>query len=108
MLYYSNININHCLIEFTITVFSLLFLLLIISPALIILYDFDLIILPSFIIYSLGLQWAWQFNISFLPLNIGFSSYCVVIDIPNAVIMLFTLDYFFKLDYKKANIIMNN
>ncbi len=37
---------------------------------------FDLIILPSFIIYSLGLQWAWQFNIIFLPINIGFESYC--------------------------------
>ena len=56
LLYYSNININHCLIEFTSTLFSLLFLILIISPALIILLDFDLIILPSFIIYSLGLQ----------------------------------------------------
>ena len=29
-----------------------------------------------FIIYSLGLQWAWQFNILFLPINIGFDSYC--------------------------------
>jgi len=76
LLYYSNLNINHCLIEFISTLFSVLFLLLIISPALIILLDFDLIILPSFIIYSLGLQWAWQFNISFLPFNIGFSSYC--------------------------------
>ena len=56
LLYYSNVNINHCLIEFISTLFSLLFLILIISPALIILLDFDLIILPSFIIYSLGLQ----------------------------------------------------
>ncbi len=76
LLYYSNVNINHCLIEFISTLFSLLFLILIISPALIILLDFDLIILPSFIIYSLGLQWAWQFNIIFLPINIGFQSYC--------------------------------
>ena len=56
LLYYSNVNINHSLIEFISTLFSLLFLVLIISPALIILLDFDLIILPSFIIYSLGLQ----------------------------------------------------
>ena len=78
MLYYSNCscNINLCLIEFTSTLFSLLFLILIISPALIILLDWDLIIFPSFIIYSLGLQWAWQFNIIFLPVNIGFESYC--------------------------------
>ncbi len=52
LLYYSNITINHSLIEFTSTLFSLLFLIVIISPALIILLDFDLIILPSFIIYS--------------------------------------------------------
>ena len=76
LLYYSNVNFNHCLVEFISTLFSLLFLVIIISPALIILLDFDLIILPSFIIYSLGLQWAWQFNIIFLPINIGFDSYC--------------------------------
>ena len=76
LLYYSNININHCLIEFTSTLFSLLFLILIITPALIILLDFDVIVLPSFIIYSLGLQWAFQFNIIFLPVNFGFESYC--------------------------------
>merc|ERR1712115_309484 len=56
LLYYSNVSFNHCLVEFISTLFSLLFLVIIISPALIILLDFDLIILPSFIIYSLGLQ----------------------------------------------------
>ena len=76
LLYCGNVNINHSLIEFLSSLFSLLFLILIISPALIILLDFDLIILPSFIIYSLGLQWAWQFNIIFLPICIGFESYC--------------------------------
>ena len=38
--------------------------------------DYDLIIIPSYIIYALGLQWAWQFNIIFQPLNLGFDSYC--------------------------------
>jgi heme/copper-type cytochrome/quinol oxidase subunit 2 len=76
LLYYSNVNFNHCLVEFISTLFSLLFLIIIISPALIILLDFDLIILPTINIYSLGLQWAWQFNIIFLPINIGFNSYC--------------------------------
>ena len=38
--------------------------------------DYDLIIIPSYIIYALGLQWAWQFNIIFQPLNMGFDSYC--------------------------------
>ena len=45
------------------TLFSLLFIIIIIIPALIILLDFDLVIIPPYIIYSLGLQWAWQSNI---------------------------------------------
>ena len=56
LLYYSNIQFNHCIVEFLSTLFSLFFLIIIISPALIILLDFDLIILPDFIIYSLGIQ----------------------------------------------------
>lgn len=76
LLFYSNLNYNNNLIELISTAFSLLFLIIIISPSLIIILDFDLIIIPSFIIYSLGLQWAWQFNLIFLPINIGFNSYC--------------------------------
>ena len=76
LLYYSTIHFNHSTIEFISTLLSLLFLIIIISPALIILMDYDLIIIPSYIIYALGLQWAWQFNIIFQPLNIGFDSYC--------------------------------
>ena len=56
LLYYSTIHFNHSTIEFISTLFSLLFLIIIISPALIILMDYDLIIIPSYIIYSLGLQ----------------------------------------------------
>ena len=58
--------------ELIITVFSLVYLLLIISPALVILLDSDINILPSFIINCLGYQWAWNFNFSFLLFN----SYC--------------------------------
>nr|YP_010729737.1 Cox2 [Calcarina hispida]WEF49977.1 Cox2 [Calcarina hispida] len=72
----STLSFNDSLLEFMSTLFSLLFLIIIISPALIILLDFDLIIIPSYIIYSLGLQWAWQFNLNFLPIDIGFDSYC--------------------------------
>lgn len=46
-----------------------MFLVIMITPALIILLDVDLIIIPSYIIYSLGIQWAWQFNLIFIPLN---------------------------------------
>ena len=73
LLYYSNLNYNQLLVEFISTLFSFLLLLIIISPALIILLDYDITIIPSFLIYSLGLQWAWQFNIVFL--DIGFDSY---------------------------------
>ena len=76
LLYYSTIHFNHSTIEFISTLLSLLFLIIIISPALIILMDYDLIIIPSYIIYALGLQWAWQFNIIFQPINLGFDSYC--------------------------------
>ena len=70
LLYYSNIQFNHCIVEFLSTLFSLFFLIIIISPALIILLDFDLIILPDFIIYSLGIQWSWCFDIKSKFFNI--------------------------------------
>ena len=75
LLYYINISFDDTLVEFISTLFSLLFLIVIISPALIILLDFDLTIVPSYIIYSLGLQWAWQFNLNFLPIDTGYDSY---------------------------------
>jgi heme/copper-type cytochrome/quinol oxidase subunit 2 len=31
--------------------------------------------MPSFIIYSLGYQWAWTYSISYLHSNIGYTSY---------------------------------
>ena len=51
-------------------------LIIIISPALIILMDYDLIITPSLIVYSMGLQWAWQFNIIFITTDIEADSHC--------------------------------
>ena len=56
LIYYNNLSFNDGVLEFISTLFSLLFLIIIISPALIILLDYDLIIIPSYIIYSLGLQ----------------------------------------------------
>ena len=80
-----SIYLNAAWMEFFLTLFSLSFLWLIISPSLIILLEFDLILIPSFIIYSLGYQWAWSFNLSFTlsflkvlaanSIKIGFSSY---------------------------------
>ena len=74
-MYLNKIYYNDSFIELICTLFSLLFLLFIISPALIILLDIDSIIIPSFIIYSLGYQWAWTYSISYLHSNIGYSSY---------------------------------
>ena len=55
-LYLNKIYYNDTFIEFVCTLFLLLFLLFVVSPALIILLDVDSIIMPSFIIYSLGFQ----------------------------------------------------
>jgi len=81
--YFSTIYFNHSWIEFFGTLLSPIFPIFIISPALIILLDYDISIIPSFIIYSLGYQWSRSFNIAFLSYifgnlytNIGFTAYC--------------------------------
>jgi len=77
LLYYSTVNFNRgnfnlSIVEFISTLFSFFFLILIIPPALIILFDFDVIIIPTFILYSPGLQWSRHCHILFLPRHIGF------------------------------------
>jgi hypothetical protein len=54
--YFTKLYYNDILIELLCTLFSLVLLLFIVSPALIILLDIDSVIIPSFIIYSLGYQ----------------------------------------------------
>ena len=103
LLYYSTIHFNHSTIEFISTLFSLLFLTVIISPALIILMDYDLIIIPSYIIYSLGLQWAWQFNVIFQPVDIGFDSYC-----DHYIISMVNKDYWDLVNYSEKWKYSNN
>ena len=51
--------------ETSLVLFSLFLIIIIISPALIILLDLELIIMPSFIIYSCGVQWLWSFSLSY-------------------------------------------
>ena len=63
LLFYSTIYFNHSLIELYITFLSLIILLFIISPSLIILLDYDIVLIPEFLIYTLGYQWAWNLNI---------------------------------------------
>lgn len=64
LLYHITLDFNDTLMEFFFSLFSLWFLLLIVSPSLIILLDFDLILISCFLIYCLGYQWAWTFNFS--------------------------------------------
>ena len=71
-------NFNDTLMEFFFSLFSILFLLLIVSPSLIILLDFDLILLPYFLIYSLGYQWAWTFTFNLFYFYFYFDHYFVV------------------------------
>ena len=70
-LYLNKIQYNDTVIELACTLFLLLFLLFVVSPALIILLDIDSIIMPSFVIYNLGFQWAWTYSISCMHSNIG-------------------------------------
>lgn len=97
LLFHCTLYFNHSLIEVLVTLLSIIFLLFIISPALIILLDYDLIFIPSFIIFALGYQWAWNFNIYFWN---SFSSYVDQYLIPISLIpiTLFAGD-FFKVDF---------
>ena len=52
--------------EFSLIFVCFLFVVIIISPALIILLDSEIIIIPSFIVYSCGYQWAWTFSFYYL------------------------------------------
>ena len=52
--------------ETSLVLFSFVLIAIIISPALIILLDLELIIMPSFIIYSCGVQWLWSFSLTYL------------------------------------------
>jgi len=72
LLFFSTVYLNDVSMELIITLFSLVYLLYTISPALVILLDSDINILPSFIVNCPGYQWAWTFNSSFLY----FTSYC--------------------------------
>jgi heme/copper-type cytochrome/quinol oxidase subunit 2 len=82
--------------ELIITIISFIYLLLIISPALIILMDFDINILPSFIVNSIGYQWAWSFSLYFLY----FISYCDHYMISSIITNLITSQFFmFDISY---------
>lgn len=63
--------------ESSLTLFSLFLIAIIISPALIILLDSEIIIIPSFIVYSCGYQWAWTFSVVFMDFVCNFDHYII-------------------------------
>ena len=65
-LYYSKVKADDSFLELVCSLFLVLFLGFIVSPALIVLLDMDSLIMPSFIIYNLGFQWAWSYSICYL------------------------------------------
>ena len=64
-LLFSSIYSNNIYIESLITFISLLYIILIISPGLLLFLDLDLISSSSYLIYILGYQWAWSYNLYF-------------------------------------------
>ena len=77
LLYHITLDFNDMLMEFFFSLFSIWFLLLIISPSLIILFNFNLILIVCFFIYCLGYQWAWSFNFSTI-LYFYFDSFIII------------------------------
>ena len=63
LLFLSTIKLNNNYIELINTLFSIIFLLIIISPALLILLEIDINILPSIVVNVLSYQWSWSFNV---------------------------------------------
>jgi heme/copper-type cytochrome/quinol oxidase subunit 2 len=62
LLFNSIYRLNDLLVELLLTIIAMWFLWFIISPSIIMLLDYDLLIIPSFIVYCLGYQWAWTFT----------------------------------------------
>ena len=58
---------NDIVFELIMIIFFMIMIFFIISPALIILCDIDVIMVPCVVVYSCGYQWAWSFNITYGP-----------------------------------------
>lgn len=69
---------SNVVFETWLSLFLLLVIFLVISPALIILLDSEIIGVPNFMVYSVGYQWSWLFNIccSFVNGSLFSFNYC--------------------------------
>lgn len=96
----SSVLCSGAVFEFSLILGSFLFIVIIISPALIILLDSEIIIIPSFIVYSCGYQWAWTFSFYYLNWITNcdhylYSSYYLV-------------NIFYSSNYFSSNYLMND
>ena len=109
---------NNVIFETLLVLFSLFLIIIIISPALIILLDLELIIMPTFIIYSTGMQWMWAFSLIYLNLikncdhyiyssyevnNVFFGSECSKYN--NSIFYLYYKNWFFYKDYSLEELV---
>ena len=97
----SSILCSGAVFEFSLIFLCFLFIVIIISPALIILLDAEIIIIPSFIVYSCGYQWAWTFSFNYLNWisncdHYLYSSYYLVNQLQYRCIIGFVLFCFIK------------
>ena len=111
ILFFTSIYFNYSLIELIITCLSITLLLLVISPSILILLDYDLLFIPGCIVYSIGYQWAWKLNIHLVPtgstcideylIPIGYivSKYLLLINTASIIIPLYSIIRWFLLSY---------
>lgn len=76
LLFLSSVYFIDYWVELILTIISLIILSVIIAPSLVILLDSDSNILASFIVETIGYQWAWNFNITLLSPTSTFNTYC--------------------------------
>jgi len=70
----NSIYFNDLYIELIITFLSLIYVIIIISPGLLLFLDFDLITSSSFICYVTGFQWAWSYSLTFVSFSDAISN----------------------------------
>jgi cytochrome c oxidase subunit 2 len=63
LLYVPSTSVNSISIEAMLSSFLVLLLLMLISPSFLVLLDYDVNMLPSYVLYCTGLQWLWTLDI---------------------------------------------
>ena len=79
-------------IELFISFGSVLILLLVICPSLVLLFETELIMTPSFIVYAMGQQWMWSFDVQYYNCRTCFD--VITLPVSNSNSNLFLGTYF--------------